>query len=680
MTAPTVNVTVKLSAEDGPAYAGVTVRARLDINEVYLGFVISDEATGVTDATGTAVLACFPNAPSPTGLGTQGSTYRFRAQIPGGRKLDVQARVPNSNCFLQDILVTDTPIAALDAASLAVLQAQAYTVQTAADRVQTGLDRVQTGLDKVATAADRVQTGLDRVATAADRVQTGLDRVSTTASALATAADRVQTGLDRTSSTASQVAANIAKLAAEAAASASGSVTFFDTKALATAGLAGIADQGIIEVVRDESLTGNPRTRYRKSGGVYVYKLTLSYGDADVITSGTTDTTTINVRRGSPANSIAAGDANTISGGGNTASPNLLTGTQDYRTISGGYDNVIQACVTSTITGGSHNRVNTPADHATISGSLNIINSGIDCTIGGGSGHTINGGNGVTIAGGSSHVVDAASNNATIAGGSTNTVKSRWATIGGGINNTAKGDQSVVAGGNGNYARDGAVIGGGYQNLAGSVSFMCDSAVIAGGYQHSLGQTANAQYSSIGGGFQNTINVNYSTIPGGIGNVVSGIFGTAWGQRAKAYNYGQTAWTSGMFATAGDCQASSMVARRTTTTATQADLLLDGGGPVIAMPLNTVWGFRILVAAGRTDGTPGSDYCSFEFAGMAVVGATAGTIALQGLSKVINYRTDATMDCTVQVFSGFLRVLVTGAAGKTMRWVSRIELVEVGFA
>lgn len=61
-----------------------------------------------------------------------------------------------------------------------------------------------------------------------------------------------------------------------AAAQASGDVRFFDTKAAADAALAGLAEDQVVCVFTDET-RGNAQTWYRKSSGVYAYK--LSGGD-----------------------------------------------------------------------------------------------------------------------------------------------------------------------------------------------------------------------------------------------------------------------------------------------------------------------------------------------------------------------------------------------------------------
>lgn len=125
MTAPTQPVTVRLADFGGPAVAGVTVKARLsDVDYTADGtFVSTDTVSGVTDASGVAVLNVFPNAVG-SGLGTRGTTVLFHASMIGSRSLKVEARVPNTPCNLTDILVPlgDVP---LTEAELALMQVQA---------------------------------------------------------------------------------------------------------------------------------------------------------------------------------------------------------------------------------------------------------------------------------------------------------------------------------------------------------------------------------------------------------------------------------------------------------------------------------------------------------------------------------------------------------------------------
>jgi len=101
-------------------------------------------------------------------------------------------------------------------------------------------------------------------------------------------------------------------------------------------------------------------------------------------------------------NSITGGKANVIAGGGYGAFVNTITGATDYRTISGGYDNVIDSAIASTVTGGAHHRINPPATHALISGgSYGIISNGdYSCVVGGTDNQITSTGDGNVIIGG----------------------------------------------------------------------------------------------------------------------------------------------------------------------------------------------------------------------------------------------------------------------------------------
>lgn len=94
-------------------------------------------------------------------------------------------------------------------------------------------------------------------------------------SATASAASASVAAASASSASSSATVATTQASAATAAASASGSVLFYNTKALADAALSGLPANQIVEILIDES-RGGTRTRYRKEGGVYVYKITLS--------------------------------------------------------------------------------------------------------------------------------------------------------------------------------------------------------------------------------------------------------------------------------------------------------------------------------------------------------------------------------------------------------------------
>jgi hypothetical protein len=126
MTFPTVEVTVTLYTVAGEPCANTQVTAKLDQNDIYQGFVISQEVKGTTDENGEVVLDLFPNNPT-TGLGTTGSIYKFSAQPAGGKTWRATAQIPNSNCRLEDVCELEE-VAGITDAQAAVDAAQAYAV------------------------------------------------------------------------------------------------------------------------------------------------------------------------------------------------------------------------------------------------------------------------------------------------------------------------------------------------------------------------------------------------------------------------------------------------------------------------------------------------------------------------------------------------------------------------
>ena len=260
----------------------------------------------------------------------------------------------------------------------------------------------------------------------------------------------------------------------------------------------------------------------------------------------------------------------------------------------------------------------------------------------------------------------ASGNRSTISGGYYNTNSAYGGAIGGGYNNSmdSHSSGSVIAGGNSNtivdYTGSGATsmstIGGGGTNKIENVS----AAAIIGGEGNSI--TAGGYYASILGGNNNKA-TNY--------------YAVASGQYANASLVGQHSQASGRFAILGDAQTSVLTAWKTTTNATPSELFLNGSSQRCTLSSDTTWAFTVTVVARRTDAD--NESAAYKFEGC--IDNNAGTTSLVGsVTKTVLAEDTAAWDCDVTASDAndALTITVTGEAAKTIRWVARIELTEVG--
>ncbi|MEW5988986.1 MAG: hypothetical protein AB1791_20365 [Chloroflexota bacterium] len=166
-------------------------------------------------------------------------------------------------------------------------------------------------------------------------------------------------------------------------------------------------------------------------------------------------------------------------------------------------------------------------------------------------------------------------------------------------------------------------------------------------------------------GERNRAEARHSSIPGGY--------------QAKSTLYGQQSQASGQFANPGDAQRSSLVARAITTDATVTTLFLDGAAERPTLADNTTWLFRLHVVARRTDAA--NESAAYILEGCIDRQVGVGTTALVGaVAKTVLAEDTAAWDANVaaDAVNGALQITVTGEAGKTIRWVAHVELVEVG--
>lgn len=228
MPAPTVAVTVKLFAQDGTPYANTKVTAKLDQNEIYHGFVISDEVVGYTDVDGICVLDLFPNDPN-TGLGTTGSVYTIKASPAGGKSWRVTAQVPNSDCDLEDIADRDVlpGLSQAEAAEAAAVAAateaagSAAAADTSADAAAASASAAASSSSSASASASTASTAATTAASAAASASTSATNAGTSATSAATSSTNA--GNSATAAGLSEIAAD--GYAASAAASASTATT-----------------------------------------------------------------------------------------------------------------------------------------------------------------------------------------------------------------------------------------------------------------------------------------------------------------------------------------------------------------------------------------------------------------------------------------------------------------------
>lgn len=379
-----------------------------------------------------------------------------------------------------------------------------------------------------------------------------------------------------------------------------------------------------------------------------------------------------NIVGGDAANSVQDGAVGAaISGGGNPTDPNSVT--DDYGAVGGGVGN----------TAGDGGGVASSARYATVCGGQNNTASAARAVVAGGSYNTASGGNSIV---GGGWMNSATGTYATISGGNQGNAGGNSSAVGGGQQNSAAGNLSAVAGGAQNTASGiGSFIGSGFLNEANSLY-----SAVAGGTNNIAGpgnyatvgggfyNDATGAYSAVGGGDTNVASVPRATVGGGSDNVASGQYSTVpGGKQALASHYGEMAYSSGSFSTvtSGMAQTSVYVPFRVTTNATQSDLYLGGQSQRITVGVNRVMTFEILVVARDINNGDSGGWTA-----RGVIKNVGGAVSFVGVPSVtLLAKNVGAWAFTVQANDALdaLRLLVTGVAGRSIRWVAYVRTVEV---
>ncbi|MDH3253772.1 MAG: hypothetical protein OEM62_02175 [Acidobacteriota bacterium] len=244
-------------------------------------------------------------------------------------------------------------------------------------------------------------------------------------------------------------------------------------------------------------------------------------------------------------------------------------------------------------------------------------------------------------------------------------------------------DYGFVGGGRGNVAgnefglttdRTHAVVAGGSNNRAwGSHSF------IGGGSANATGTEGISFYDVVAGGTSNQANGGSSAVGGGINNKTRGFFSTIPGGRgAIARLRGQWAYGAGEFnGQTGSAQISIFTLRGETADATPIALLIDASDKLL-IPSDQTWTLEITVVARSLTGVS----AGYRLEG--VVENNAGTTALLGSTKTELYEDAAAWDVALSANDtattlGEVVVTVTGDGNSDVRWVAKVETVEVDY-
>jgi hypothetical protein len=175
-------------------------------------------------------------------------------------------------------------------------------------------------------------------------------------------------------------------------------------------------------------------------------------------------------------------------------------------------------------------------------------------------------------------------------------------------------------------------------------------------------------WANVAGGQDNRATGAFASVTGGQASTAAAPYSRAQGQQASARRVGEDVLASGAFQKPGDAQTSVLVARGITKDDATVELLPGSG--VISIERNSTAAFRILVV-GRAES--GAGQASFEVAGVASRSSGEVAVKLQRNTAL----TESTSALSI-LGGDQLRIQVRGVAGSTMRWVARVEIVEVG--
>lgn len=154
----------------------------------------------------------------------------------------------------------------------------------------------------------------------------------------------------------------------------------------------------------------------------------------------------------------------------------------------------------------------------------------------------------------------------------------------------------------------------------------------------------------------------------------------AIGDQSLSRYPGSVVVANGRFGSAGDAQAGLYLLRTVTVNNVFTEAFFDGtnGTSRMVLPDDSTWTFTATITGHRQDA--GDGHAGYKVEGVVYRGSGVASVAILG-APVMNVIAESNSAWDVKVAAdttnGSLRVTVKGEPGKIIRWVARVETVEV---
>ena len=243
-----------------------------------------------------------------------------------------------------------------------------------------------------------------------------------------------------------------------------------------------------------------------------------------------------------------------------------------------------------------------------------------------------------------------------------------------GCSPTASVSSSICIGSNAQPATSGVTLG--------------PSATSGGTYAIAIGSSAYAaQSNTIAIGVSTNANANYATAIG-YSSSTAKTYSTAIGYDATTDYIGQTVFSSGAFASAGDITNGKQTLWTVTTDGTTS-VLMGSGGVATAptnYPLAVVNGTYLITGDLFAKTTAGGSIYSWSINTIVNVGASLSTIAYTspagytgGVLASVGTYTGTAPTMNVNTTTGAFTIAVIGLASTTLRWAANLRITKITF-